>query len=118
MHPAVPVRDLRFQPLQALAEPGAADHNVPRYVFEARGDATAPEPSAPTLAGYGITMMPEETGPTACPMFHLFLWPPSGALFGQAYNPANNTTPGDPRCRTWRRRGSTLQPRSTRTSGK
>ena len=30
-------------------------------------------------------MMPEETGPTACPLFQLFLWPPSGALFGQAY---------------------------------
>jgi hypothetical protein len=84
------------EPLQALAEAGAADHNVPRYVFEARGDITAPAASAPTFAGYGITMMPEETGPTACPMFHLFLWPPSGALFGQAYNPANNTTPGDP----------------------
>jgi hypothetical protein len=84
------------EPLQALAEAGAADHNVPRYVFEARGDITAREASSPTFAGYGITMMPEETGPTACPMFHLFLWPPSGALFGQAYNPVNNTTPGDP----------------------
>ena len=49
---------------------------------------------APTLAAYGITMMPEETGPLACPMFHLFLWPPSGALFGGTYNPANNLTPG------------------------
>jgi hypothetical protein len=84
------------KPMQALAESGAADHNVPRYVFEARGDSTAPEASPPTLAAYGITMMPEETGPTACPMFQLFLWPPSGALFGQAYNPANNMTPGDP----------------------
>jgi hypothetical protein len=84
------------EPMQALAESGAADHNVPRYVFEARGDNTAAEPSPHTLAAYGITLMPEETGPTACPMFHLFLWPPSGALFGQAYNPANNTTPGDP----------------------
>jgi hypothetical protein len=82
--------------IQALAEPGAADHNVPRYIFEGRGDNTAPELSPPTLAAYGITMMPEETGPTACPMFHLFLWPPSGAQFGQAYNPAINTTPGDP----------------------
>jgi hypothetical protein len=84
------------EPMQALAEPGAADQNVPRYVFEGRGDATAPAASPPTYASYGITMMPEETGPLACPMFHLFLWPPSGALFGQAYDPAKNTTPGDP----------------------
>ena len=83
------------EPMQALAEPGAADHNVPRYVFEGRGDATAPKASPPTYASYGITMMPEEAGPLACPMFQLFLWPPSGALFGQAYDPANNTTPGD-----------------------
>ena len=84
------------EPMQALTEPGSADQNGPRYVFEARGDFGAAESSASTLAAYGITMMPPETGPTACPMFQLFLWPPSGALFGQAYNPANNTTPGDP----------------------
>ena len=82
--------------LQALAEGGAADAPVPRYVFEARGDATAAQAAPPTIAGYGITMMPQEAGNTACPMFHLFLWPPSGALFGAAYNPENNTTPGDP----------------------
>ena len=84
------------EPLQALAEGGAADAPVPRFVFEARGDGTAPVAAPPTIAGYGITMMPEEPGSTACPMFHLFLWPPSGALFGAAYNPENNTTPGDP----------------------
>ncbi|CAI3793623.1 hypothetical protein NKCBBBOE_00854 [Pseudarthrobacter sp. MM222] len=84
------------EPLQALAEGGAADTPVPRFVFEARGDRTAPVAALPTIAGYGITMVPEETGSTACPMFHLFLWPPSGALFGAAYNPENNTTPGDP----------------------
>jgi hypothetical protein len=84
------------EPMQALAEPGMADQTVPRYVFEGRGDATAKEASPPTIASYGITMMPEETGPTSCPMFQLFLWPPSGALFGQAYDPAKNTTPGDP----------------------
>jgi len=84
------------EPMQALAEPGAADQNAPRYVFEGRGDASAAEPSPPTIASYGITMMPEETGPLSCPMFQLFLWPPSGALFGQAYDPAKNTTPGDP----------------------
>ncbi len=84
------------EPMQALAEPGAADHNVPRYVFEGRGDTGAAEMSPATYAAYGITMMPEETGPVACPLFQLFLWPPSGALFGQAYDPAKNTTPGDP----------------------
>ena len=84
------------EPMQALAEPGSADRPVPRYVFEGRGDSTAAEASPPTVAAYGITMMPEEPGPLACPMFQLFLWPPSGALFGQVYNPANNTTPGDP----------------------
>lgn len=84
------------QPLQALAEPGAADTPVPRFVFEARGSGTDPVAVPPTIAGYGITMMPEESGSTACPMFHLFLWPPSGALFGAVYNPENNTTPGDP----------------------
>jgi hypothetical protein len=84
------------EPLQALAEGGSADAPVPRFVFESRGDGTAPVAAPPTIAGYGITMIPEEAGSTACPMFHLFLWPPSGALFGAAYNPENNTTPGDP----------------------
>jgi hypothetical protein len=84
------------EPMQALVEPGAADQAGPRYVFEGRGDVTAAEASPPTYASYGITMMPEETGPTSCPMFQLFLWPPSGALFGQAYDPAKNATPGDP----------------------
>lgn len=84
------------EPMQALAEGGAADAPVPRFVFESRGDGTAPVAAPPTIAGYGITMIPEETGSTACPMFHLFLWPLSGALFGAAYNPVNNTTPGDP----------------------
>jgi hypothetical protein len=84
------------EPMQALAEPGAADAVVPRYVFEGRGDSTAPEPSQSTVAAYGITMTPEESGPTACPMFQLFLWPPSGAMFGAAYNPGANATPGDP----------------------
>jgi len=83
------------QPLEGLAAPGTADRAAPRYVFESRGDGTGPGPTQTTTAGYGITMMPEETGPLACPMFHLFLWPPSGALFGGTYDPANNATPGD-----------------------
>ena len=83
------------QAIQALVEPGTADRAAPRYVFESRGDGTEPGPTETTTAGYGITMMPEEAGPLACPMFHLFLWPPSGALFGATYDPANNATPGD-----------------------
>ncbi len=84
------------EPMQALAESGAADTDVPRFVFEARGDVTEVEPLPPTLAAYGITTAPEPTGDVACPIFQLFLWPPSGALFGQAYRPAVNATPGDP----------------------
>jgi hypothetical protein len=91
-----PVVVFDSEPLQALAEGGAADAPVPRFVFEGRGNGTAPVAAPPTVAGYGITMVPEEAGNTACPMFHLFLWPPSGALFGAAYNPENNMTPGDP----------------------
>ena len=82
------------EPLEALTGPGTADRAVPRYVFESRGDVTDPVPTQTTTAAYGITMLPEETGPQACPMFHLFLWPPSGALFGSTYDPANNSTPG------------------------
>ncbi|MFF2031167.1 hypothetical protein [Arthrobacter sp. NPDC058192] len=84
------------EPMQALTEPGAADQSGPRYVFEGRGDDKAAKASPPTYASYGITMMPEVTGPTSCPLFQLFLWPPSGALFGQAYDPAKNATPGGP----------------------
>ena len=83
------------QPLQALTEPGAADRPAPRYVYESRGDGTEPGPTQTTTARYGITMMPEESGPLACPMFHLFLWPPSGALFGGTFDPARNSAPGD-----------------------
>ncbi len=92
----VPFQIFDSEPMQALTEPGAADRAAPRFVFEGRGDATALEPSAPTIAAYGITAVPEPTDAVACPVFHLFLWPPSGALFGQAYSPALNTTPGDP----------------------
>ncbi len=81
-------------PMQALAEPGAADSLPPRFVFEGRGDVTALDPLPPTVAAYGITTVPEPTGDVACPIFQLFLWPPSGALFGQAYNSAVNATPG------------------------
>ncbi|MDR7083642.1 hypothetical protein J2X01_002937 [Arthrobacter ginsengisoli] len=84
------------EPMLALAEGGGGDGGVPRYVFESRGEDTDPVATQSTIAAYGITMVPEESGATACPMFHLFLWPPSGAFFGGTYNPENNTTPGDP----------------------
>lgn len=84
------------EPMLALAEGGGGDGGVPRYVFESRGDDPDPLATRSTIAAYGITMVPEESGDLACPMFHLFLWPPSGAFFGGTYNPENNTTPGDP----------------------
>ncbi|MET3946869.1 hypothetical protein ABIB49_001568 [Arthrobacter sp. UYCu512] len=84
------------QPMVALAEPGAADAGAPRYVFESRGEDTQALATRSTIAAYGITMVPEESGATACPMFHLFLWPPSGAFFGGTYSPELNQTPGDP----------------------
>ncbi|HSL38218.1 MAG TPA: hypothetical protein VK883_15475 [Arthrobacter sp.] len=84
------------EPMVALAEGGGADGGVPRYVFESRGEDTDPVATQSTIAAYGITMVPEEAGDLACPMFHLFLWPPSGAFFGGTYNPEHNATPGDP----------------------
>lgn len=83
-------------PVVALAEGGGGDGGVPRYVFESRGEDTDAVATQSTIAAYGITMVPEEPGDTACPMFHLFLWPPSGAFFGGTYNPESNQTPGDP----------------------
>jgi hypothetical protein len=84
------------EPMVALAEGGGADGGVPRYVFESRGEDPDPVATRSTIAAYGITMVPEEAGDLACPMFHLFLWPPSGAFFGGTYNPEHNATPGDP----------------------
>ena len=83
------------EPMVALAEGGGADGGVPRYVFESRGDDPDAVATQTTTAAYGITMVPEEPGDLACPMFHLFLWPPSGAFFGGTYSPENNATPGD-----------------------
>jgi hypothetical protein len=83
-------------PMLALAEGGGGDGGVPRYVFESRGEDAGAAATQSTIAAYGITMLPEEAGDTACPMFHLFLWPPGGAFFGGTYIPENNVTPGDP----------------------
>jgi len=78
------------QPLPALEQNGT----VPRYVFETRTDTTATDPKLMTLFAYGITTAPEPTGTEACPIFHFFNWPPSGAMFGGVYNPFD-TTPGN-----------------------
>ena len=91
----VPYKVYDSQPMVALAEGGGGDGGVPRYVFESRGEDLDAVATQSTIAAYGITMIPEEPGDTACPMFHLFLWPPSGAFFGGTYNPENNSTPGD-----------------------
>jgi hypothetical protein len=92
----VPFSVLDSEQMPALAQKGVPNEGAPRYVFETRGDASAAAPTRSTLAAYGITMMPEEAGTLACPLFLFFNWPPSGATFASGYNPANNTTPGSP----------------------
>ena len=77
-------------PLPALAQSG----QTPRFTFESRMDATQTDPMKMNLLAYGITSSPEPTGPDACPIFHFFTWPPSGAMFGGVYNPFD-TTPGN-----------------------
>jgi len=78
-------------PVPALAQGG----QTPRFVFEARTDTTAADPSKATTFAYGVTSEPEPTGTAACPMMHFFNWPPSGASFGGVYDPFD-TTPGGP----------------------
>ncbi|MGZ4662017.1 MAG: hypothetical protein ACXVYB_12135, partial [Arthrobacter sp.] len=92
----VPFSVLDAEPIPALAQKGVPNEGTPRYVFETRGDDSAAAPTRSTLAAYGITMMPEEAGTLACPLFLYFNWPPSGATFAGGYSPANNTTPGSP----------------------
>lgn len=96
-----PFAVLDSEPMTALAEKGVPDENAPRFMFETRGDPSAPARTAETIAAYGITMIPEEIGTLACPIFLLFRWPPSGAMFGAGYDPANNATPGDPSLPYW-----------------
>lgn len=85
-----PFSEFESQQMPALAQNG----DVPRYVFETRGDATAPGPADTPAAAYGITTVEAPTGDTACPIFHFFTWPPTAAMFGAFYNPDNNRTPG------------------------
>ncbi|MDQ0076912.1 hypothetical protein [Arthrobacter oryzae] len=91
-----PFTVLDSEPMTALAEKGVPNENAPRFMFETRGDASAPARTDETIAAYGITMIPEKIGTLECPIFLLFRWPPSGAMFGGVYDPANNATPGEP----------------------
>lgn len=75
--------------LPALEQAG----QTPRFVFEGRANPTATGAAESTPLAYGITSAPEPSGPTACPIFHFFAWPPSGAMFGGVYDPFD-TTPG------------------------
>jgi hypothetical protein len=87
-----PYSVLETEPMAALTQGGS----TPRYVFETRGDVTAPYPTINTVAAYGIETAAAPTGEVACPIFHFFTWPPTSASFGAGYNPVNNETPGDP----------------------
>ncbi len=71
------------QELPALAQDGV----VPRFVFEGRSNPAATDPAKTNELAYGITSGPAPSGPTACPIFHFFTWPPSGAMFGGTYSP-------------------------------
>ena len=78
------------EPVPALAQGGR-----PRG-SSTRAGPTRREGSAESLTlAYGITSAPEPAGDTACPIFHFFTWPPSGAMFGGVYDPFD-TTPGAP----------------------
>lgn len=79
------------EPIPALAQGGV----TPRFVYEGRTDAGARDPAEALSLAYGITSAPEPAGDTACPIFHFFTWPPSGAMFGGVYDPFD-TTPGGP----------------------
>lgn len=81
---------LDSQPLPALAQNG----QTPRFTFESRTDPDVTDPKKSSIFAYGITAAPEPAGPTACPIAHFFSWPPSGAMFGGAYNPFD-TSPGN-----------------------
>jgi hypothetical protein len=79
------------QPVPALAQGGA----TPRFVYEGRTGPETGDPAGSLSLAYGITSGPEPTGDTACPISHVFTWPPSGAMFGGVYDPFD-TIPGGP----------------------
>ena len=78
-------------PIPALAQSGVA----PRFSYEARVNATPADPAKPNTFAYGITAAPEPTVTEACPISHVFPWPPKSASFGGSYDPFD-TTPGKP----------------------
>lgn len=79
------------EPVPALAKGGA----TPRFVYEGRTGPETGDPAGSLSLAYGITSGPEPTGDSACPISHVFTWPPSGAMFGGVYDPFD-TTPGGP----------------------
>jgi hypothetical protein len=78
-----PYSSLDSEPVPALAQSG----QTPRFVFEGRMDPSQSDPMKANILAYGITSGLEPTGPEACPIFHFFTWPPSGAMFGGVYDP-------------------------------
>jgi len=78
-------------PIPALARDGV----TPRFSYEARVNATPADPAKPNTFAYGITTAPVPAGTEACPISHVFPWPPRSASFGGAYDPFD-TTPGKP----------------------
>ncbi|MCB5290695.1 hypothetical protein [Arthrobacter sp. SO3] len=95
----VPFMVYDAEPVPALAQGGV----TPRFVYEGRTDPSSSDPGVPSSSdpaeslslAYGITSAPEPSGDTACPISHVFTWPPSGAAFGGIYDPFD-TTPGGP----------------------
>lgn len=85
-----PYEVLETQEMPSLTQGGVA----PWFVFETRGNDAAPGPADTPAAAYGITSVPAPDGDSACAIFHFFTWPPTAAMFGAFYNPANNATPG------------------------
>jgi hypothetical protein len=86
----IPYSVLDLVPVPALAQQGATPH----FIFELRLYPAEKDPMKANVMAYGISSAPKPSGPDACPIFHFFTWPPSGASFGGVYNPFD-TTPGN-----------------------
>ena len=86
----IPYSVLDLMPLPALAQAGV----TPQFIFELRLYPAEKDPMKANVMAYGISSAPKPSGPDACPIFHFFTWPPSGASFGGVYNPFD-TTPGN-----------------------
>lgn len=76
------------QDLPALVQGGV----TPRFTFEGRADPTGNSGKSTTMA-YGITSAAPPAGPTACPIFHFFVWPPGAAMFGGVHDRADTASP-------------------------